>query len=67
MVVLELRFERFVSAEMEFDDSTKLAIILSTLEDLTELGPFIPWVEVMKENNQTWRRVSPLFIEGEDN
>lgn len=65
VTVLELQFARLASFETEFDDSTKLTILMSTLKDHSEFEPFITSVAVTKNANQAWRQVSSLLKEKE--
>lgn len=48
---------------MEFDISTKLDVMSSTLRSHREFEPLIILVGAMKDDMETWRQVYSLFIE----
>lgn len=47
----------------EFDDSTKLAILMGTLKNIDEFDPLVTSESVMKKDDQIWRQVATLFVE----
>lgn len=63
VAILESQFARLAAMNTEYDDATKLAIMISSLRDNTEFEPFVTSIGLLKEDNQEWTQISTLFIE----
>lgn len=49
IAILESQYAQLASINTEFDDSTKIAIMIGTLENIDELESLATFVFVMKE------------------
>lgn len=54
VATLEWQFARLAFKNTEFEDATKIGIMMSTLRDNNELEPFITSVSLMKEDSHLW-------------
>lgn len=63
VAIMQLQFARLASLKMEFNDSTKLAMMILSLKECNESELLIASVKIMKEDIHLWKQRFSLFVQ----
>lgn len=63
IAMLESQYARLAAKQTALDDTTKVAVMRTTLQEIPDYSPFITSISVMTEKDTTWIQVSALFVE----
>lgn len=65
VTALKSQFARLATMKTQFDSSTRLTKLITTLKEPDKIEPLPITVGMMKHDSQTWKQVPSLFVEEE--